>query len=1091
MRYQIWFLVFFLTFFFECADRENGKPTLFNLLNSDRTGVDFSNDLHPMGELNIMEYLYFYNGGGVAIGDINNDGFEDIFFTANQGPNKLYLNQGNLTFSDITESAGIINKSDWSTGATMADANGDGLLDIYVCKVGNYKTMHGSNQLFINNGDLTFTEKAEEFGLNFSGFSTHSAFFDYDRDGDLDLYLLNHAVHTTRSYAPATSRSETDPLAGDRLFQNQLDKGSSKFVDVTEEAGIYSSSQGFGLGLVVADINQDGWVDIYVGNDFHEDDYLYLNQGNGRFEESLGQFINHTSRFTMGVDIADINGDALLDIFSLDMLPADNQILMKSGGEDGNKVTEVKMKFGYKDQYARNAFQLNNGNQSFSDVALLTNTYATDWSWSVLLQDYDNDGLSDIFITNGIFRRPNDLDYINFLSNVNLGQYDEASQDSLEQELIETMPTLKIPNYMFQNKGGLSFEEVGESWGVGDPSYSNGAAYGDLDNDGDLDLVVNNINNAASIYENKTDTLLQNQYLKVRLKGIDGNPFALGGDVYVFANGKTWRREALTTRGFESTSSSILHFGLGRIDKVDSVLIRWPNGSEQLLINPALNQTLTINQNSEAAVQSNPKLELIEEKITMLGFKHNENNHKDYDLEGLIPEKLSTEGPAFVQADFNGDGKADIFIGGARDQSAALFYQDQNSKFQSVRVKDFILDQGFEDVDAAAFDFDNDGDLDLYVMSGGNDREDGNIMLMDRIYVNDQGQFHKLNINLPTTNGGAVAVGDMDNDGFPDVFVGARSVPGAYGLSPTSYLLKNEGGKGFSELKSWSLGMVTDAAWSDIDGDGFIDLLIVGDWMNVSFLKNNDGKNLLDKTQEYNLGNTSGFWNTIKIADLNGDGMPDLIAGNSGTNGKIKANQAQPVNLYLDDFDNNGQLDPILFYWKNGVNIPFAGKDELVRQLPYLKKKFLSYQTFSQVRNITELTGKTPEEILSINSIQELRSGIFINQGDRFEFMPFPTAAQMSTIEDLELVSQDNSWMIIYVGNFFGNVTSIGKYDARQGGFISFKNERLESVDASISIPFNNEYRAISNIGFGKFVVIPNNRDAFILEPEIQFEKTK
>jgi hypothetical protein len=1081
MRYQLCIFLAILLFQVGCGTQKKERPTLFNLLDSNKTGIDFSNDLTSTGELNIIEYLYFYNGGGVALGDINNDGFDDIFFTANQGPNKLYLNTGNLTFKDITEEAGIINKEDWSTGVSMADVNGDGFLDIYVCKVGNYKLMTGSNQLFINNGDLTFTEKSAEFGLNFSGFSTHTAFFDYDRDGDLDVYLLNHAVHTTRSYSPATSRSESDPLAGDRFLQNQLDKGSSKFKDVTEETGIFSSAQGFGLGLVVADINQDGWVDIYVGNDFHEDDYLYINQKNGSFKESLASFINHTSRFTMGVDIADVNGDQLLDIFSLDMLPADNQILMKSGGEDGNKITEVKLKFGYKDQYARNAFQLNNANQSFSDIALLTDTYATDWSWSVLLQDYDNDGLSDIYITNGIYRRPNDLDYINFLSNINLGQYDETDQDSLERELIEAMPTLKIPNNMFKNGGGINFNDVGTDWGVSDASYSNGAAYSDLDNDGDLDLVVNNINCLAFIYENRADTLLKNRFLNVKLQAAGGNKFGIGADIYVFANNLSWRRELLTTRGFESSSSPIVHFGLGEIDKIDSVLIRWPDGGFQTVLNPEVNALLTILKGDLVEKSEVTFQESNVDNITQLQFNHTENSYNDYDIEGLIPEKLSTEGPAFVKADFNGDGNDDFFIGSARDQSAGYFVQDAKGDFKRVKITDFILDQAYEDVDAAAFDFDKDGDLDLYVMSGGNDREDGSIMLMDRIYLNDNGQFKKLKMNLPTTNGGAIAVGDFNKDGFPDIFVGGRSIPGAYGIAPMSYILKNESGKGFSEIKSWEAGMVTDAIWGDVNADDFDDLILVGDWMNVTILQNKDGI-FTDKTDDLQLGATSGMWNVIKIADINKDGKPDLVAGNVGSNSKINATINHPITLFLDDFDQNGQIDPVLFYWKNGVNIPFFGKDDLIRQMPYLKKKFLSYQSYSEVSSISELTDKNAEDILFVKNIQELRSGVFINRGDAFEFQAFPKEAQLSTIEDFEFIDPDNDGFldIVYIGNFFGSVTSIGKFDAKQGGYLNNVDGVFKPSGTPIQIPFNYEYRAISSLGIGKFVVIPNNQNAFI-----------
>ncbi|MDH5380038.1 MAG: VCBS repeat-containing protein, partial [Cyclobacteriaceae bacterium] len=719
LRQFVW-LVWILAIF-SCSDERNvsDDPTLFRLLTSDESGISFNNTLHSNGDLNIIEYLYFYNGGGVAVGDINNDGLKDVFFTGNQVENKLYLNMGNLKFQDITKEAGFVINPDWTTGVSMADINNDGYLDIYISVVSQYKNLEGHNLLYLNNGDLTFSEASEKWGLDFKGFGTHSGFFDYDRDGDLDVYLLNHAVHTTRSYTSAAGRNNFDALAGDRLLENQLSEGSNFFIDISESAGIFSSPQGYGLGLVISDINQDGWPDIYVGNDFHEDDYLYINQMDGTFKESLAGYFNHTSRFTMGVDIADVNGDLTSDVFSLDMLPADNQILMKSGGEESDKVAEIKMGFGYKNQYARNAFQLNNRNQYFSDISLLTNTYASDWSWSVLLQDYDNDGKMDIFITNGIYKRPNDLDYINFLSNINLSNINlsREEQDSLERVLIETMPSLKIPNYMYRNLGELNFKEISEEWGLDIPSYSSGAVYSDLDNDGDLDLVVNNVNSDAFLFENLTDSLRLSHYLKVNLAG-KLNKFGVGADVYLYARDKTWRREEFGTRGFQSSSASILHFGLGEVSQVDSLVIYWPDGTMQTHGPVDVDKTLNIVQNSKPYSK---QLDKENQTVQYLDFRHIENQFNDYDNEPLILEKLSTEGPALGTADFNSDGLKDFYVGGARGQSGAIYYQLRDGGFSKFVSESFQKDELFEDIDVGILDVENDGDMDIYVVSGGGD----------------------------------------------------------------------------------------------------------------------------------------------------------------------------------------------------------------------------------------------------------------------------------------------------------------------------------------------------------------------------------
>lgn len=1051
---------------------ESPVNPLFRLVPTNESGIDFENRLIETGEENIIEYLYFYNGAGVAAGDLNNDGLVDLYLSSNQESGKLYLNKGAFQFQELTASSGIVIPKGWTTGVAMADVNADGWLDLYVCRVGQYKAWSGHNLLFLNQGDMTFREVSVELGLDFSGFSTQSAFLDYDHDGDLDMYLLNHAVHTTRSYALASKRSSFDSLAGDRFFENKLNEGELRFEEVSEKVGIYSGPQGYGLGVVCSDINQDGHMDIYVANDFHEDDYLYLNTGSGSFVESRKAWINHTSRFSMGVDAADINGDSRVDLFTLDMLPADQAILMKSGGEDENKVVELKLNYGYDAQYSRNALQLNLNNERFADVALLTSTYATDWSWSVLIQDFDLDGKSDLFISNGIYKRPNDLDYINFLSNINLNLFPAEKQDSVEQALIGHMPTLKISNFMYGNEGNLKFTDKASEWGLTEPSYSNGAVYADLDNDGDLDLVVNNLNQPAFVYENRSDTLSNNHFFVLRLSE-PVNRYAMGAKVWLWAGGQTYFREVSTTRGFLSSVPSSLHFGLGSQEKVDSLLIQWSDGSYQKVGLQEADRRVSI-EKGKTFLKEAAKPKQIESQE--LPFVHSENIYKDYDREHLIPENLSTEGPALVVADFNGDAQPDLFIGGARGQSPVLFLATANG-FQSVESKTWQEAATFEDVDAVAFDMEGDGDLDLYVVSGGNDRADGDQDLMDRLYLNDgKANFRRLEIALPTTNGGCVAVTDFNADNRPDLFVGARSVPGAYGVIPYSYLLQNDGGVRFEVIKRWQAGMITDATWVDLTADTRPDLMLVGDWMPVTIMTNVNGTQLEDQTQEMELAATFGMWNVVETADLNRDGQQDLIVGNLGLNSKLQASLSSPVKLYLDDFDQNGHPDPVIFYPVAGEHIPLASKDDLTKQMPIIKRSFVSYESFAKVRSIQELLGSKLTSGYGEYPLIELRSCVFYRDSTGFRSAPLPLSAQLSTVEALEVVDVDaDGWEdLVFVGNFFGYTSTLGRADGNAGGVLL--NDRGTFTETAVRFPIRYDlaYRHIEKIGNRKFVVVPN-----------------
>ena len=1057
------------------------KEKLFELLPSKETGVEFSNDLYFTEDENIIEYLYYYNGGGVSVSDINNDGLLDLFFTANQKPNALYLNKGNFQFEEISISAGIAQESNWSTGVNMADVNGDGYIDIYVCNVGKYKTFEGSNQLFINNGDLTFTESSQAYGLDFSGFSTQTSFFDYDQDGDLDMYLLNHSVHTPRSYRKASTRKESDLLAGDRLYENLLNEGLTQFRDVTQKSGIFNSTQGFGLGLVTSDINQDGWMDIYVGNDFHENDYLYINQGDGTFKESIEDFISHTSRFSMGVDVADINGDNLLDIISMDMLPRDPSILLKSGGEDQNQVVDIKLDFGYYHQYARNTLQLNKGNKQFAEIGMMSGIFATDWSWSVLVQDFDNDGNSDVYISNGILKRPNDLDYISFLSNVNFQNVPTFKQTALKKELIDKMPTLKIPNYTFQGNEKLEFKDVTKSWGLAEPSLSNGAVYADLDLDGDQDIVVNNVNAEAFLFRNNSSG---NNFLDIALTGSEFNDKAIGAKVTLHAGDWSRMKEVSTTRGFQSSVHTNLHFGLGKIETLDSIKVQWPDRSIQIVRNIGVNELIEISMESMQVsdVEANST-----QKYEVLDLYNREDGYKDYNREHLIPRKLSHEGPALAVGDVNSDGYEDLFIGGAHWIKGSILLGNPGGSFTKTKQTALEDDDSYEDTDAVFYDLDNDLDLDLYVVSGGNKYNDGSEDLEDRIYINDgTGEFTRLAVGLPRTNGSVVEITDYNEDGNPDIFVGARSIPGSYGKVPISYLLTARNNQ-IVILEKWQMGMVSDAVWLDYNNDDAVDLAVVGEWMPLTIFENTENGQLKDATEKLELRNTSGWWMSLDTADLNTDGYVDLIAGNHGKNSKIKASLDEPVTLYLDDFDANGQTDPLIFHYYRGESIPMATNDDLVKQMPFLKKDFLGYSEFSKVRSINDLVHADSAKIYQAF---EMKSIIFMNDSSELTTKQLPDKAQWSTIQGTLPIDfdMDNDLDLIIYGNDFSVLSQIGRMDANSGAV--FKNIGDGMFEFHMWLPVSNslDIRHIELVG-SSLIVIPNNSDCFILPADFLIKK--
>ena len=1044
-------IIIVLLLIFSCKPREKEKKSdeLFSLLSPSVTNIDFINQLTETGQFNIIQYLYFNNGAGVACGDINNDGLPDLYFTSNQNPNKLYLNKGNLKFEDITDKAGVAGKGDWKTGVTMADVNGDGFLDIYVCQVGNYKVVHGKNQLFINQGDLTFKDEALEYGLDFQGFSTQAAFFDYDMDGDLDMYLLNHSVHTARSYGDVSLRYDQDPLAGDRLFRNDEADGKRIFRDITRMAGIYSSQIGYGLGVNICDINNDGYPDIYISNDFHENDYLYINNGNGTFSERLTEFMEHTSRSSMGNDVGDINNDGLLDVMVLDMLPEEEKIRKQSGGEDDYELYTLKLKHGYGHQFVRNNLQLNLGGGMFSEIGRLAGVYATDWSWAPLFCDVDNDGLKDLFITNGIYRRANDLDYIKFLTKNSFFSLQE-NKDTPDKVLYDQMPLYPNVNYMYKNNGDLTFSNMAKSWGFEKRTYSNGATYADLDNDGDLDLVVNNINEPASIYRNNGSAQLNNHFLSVILKGNGLNTRGVGTRVSLYYNGQTQVAEQFATRGFMSSTSDVLHFGLGMTNMIDSIAVRWPDLSEQVLKDVPSDTIITLEvKNAGKPLRrdslKNENLKLFSQTLLPgMKYRHNEDLFVDFKREHLVPHSLLAEGPALTVGDLNGDGMEDLFVGGAKGQASGIFIQQDDGTFKPLDTPVLLKDVNCEDVDAAAFDADGDGDLDLYIVRGGNAAIVGNPLLDDRLLINDgKGDFkecEKGSLPFTANNGSCVRPGDFDNDGDMDLFVGSRSVPGAYGLSPNQLLLENDGRGHFKDVtdnrmkRFKKIGMVTDACWMDYDKDGYKDLIVVGEWMKVYILKNKKGS-FTDETPRAGMEETSGWWNCIRAADVDGDGDLDLIAGNLGLNSILKASVKEPVEMYLNDFDGNGSLDQVICSYQNGISYPVASLDELISQMPSLAKKYDHYYDFGG-KTAKDIFGKKILDHSILKSAVLFESCIFINNGDgTFKTNKLPVVVQFSPVRDILAgdFNKDGIMDLLLAGNDYSVRPSMGRYDASFG----------------------------------------------------------
>lgn len=1024
MRHSITYLTGFFglgLLLFSCKKENSSEsPPLFSLLSSEQTGITFQNQLTSTPENNILEYLYFYNGGGVAAGDINGDGLVDLYFTGNQVPNKLYLNKGNFQFEDITESAGVSGDGGWSTGVTMADVNGDGLLDIYVCQVGSLPRIEGKNKLYLNLGEGKFREAASEFGLNFKGYSTHAAFFDYDRDGDLDMYLLNHNVKSPEVFARAGAREKIDP-SGDKLFKNLASEGKSGFEDVTEASGIYSSILGFGLGVSVEDFNDDGWLDIYVSNDFTENDYLYLNKQDGTFREALNELIPSTSRYSMGNDAADLNGDGLPEIFTTDMLPEDPEIWMKSVGEDKAEVYQIKQQFGYQDQYVRNHLQLNQGAAGFAEIALFAGVHASDWSWSPLIFDMDNDGWPDIHVTNGIVKRPNDLDFIQYSQEAD----PNLSMEELRKKQIDMLPSLKISNFAWKNQGDLTFTNEAKSLGLEQESYSNGSLYADLDNDGDLDLVINNLDQEAFVYQNQSERS-GNDFLRIDLKGENKNPFGIGAQVILFAENQKWSQRLSTSRGFQSGSSTTLVFGLGNTPSIDSIQVNWPNGKTEIFPKTGSNSGVTISQGQGKPVEQSNHADSLSLDPVLINWTHLEKDETDFiKREYLAPRSFSKMGPALAVGDINGDGLDDFYVGGAKDQGGAIYLQKADGQFEEIPNPIFDQLAKAEDIIADFADFNGDGFLDLFVGSGGNEHQSGALFNFDRIFFGDgRGSFDFSPFSLPKIgeNSSCSAIQDVDGDGDLDLFVGTSVISGDYGASPKSSLLINQGnGQFLDETQVWfgsdfEIGMVNAATWADLNGDGKVELLISGDWQGVRVFEISAEKKLIE-IKPQGLEYSAGWINILKVADLNGDGRLDILTGNLGMNTKLKASQEKPVWLYHHDFDGNGQSDPIIFHHMGEKLVPFATRDDLIRQIPGIKRQHNSYQEYSKISSPDDLFPREEIEKARKLPVYEFRSGVYFQQADgSFEFLPFPKETQLSPVFAIEMDAKGT----VYLG---GNST--------------------------------------------------------------------
>lgn len=1027
-----------LFFTFVPALAQNPRPAFFKPVPNNETGINFANILKESPGLNIITYEYFYNGGGVGLGDFNNDGLVDIYFTGNMQTSRLYLNKGNWKFEDITTKAGVKGKKGWKTGVSIADVNGDGWLDIYVCYSGPVDKEERTNELYINNGNLTFSEKAEKMGVADAGYSTQSVLFDYDRDNDLDLFVINHNNKNFRNFDASFIKKIVDPDAGDRLYRND----NNKFTDVTAAAGIISNPLGYGLGVSVSDLNNDGWPDIYVTNDYVEEDYLYVNNRNGTFSEKLKEQLGHISNFSMGCDIADINNDGWSDVFTLDMLPEDNRRQKLLYMPDNYELYDNQVKNGFHHQLMRNMLQLNNGNSSFSEIGQLSGVYCTDWSWASLLADFNNDGNKDLFITNGYGRDMTNRDFVKFYADERLKFLRGEPSDNMFR-MLQSIPVTPLHDYLYLNKGDLQFSDVSLSAGFSKQTLSSGAAYADLDNDGDLDLVINHLNAPAEIFRNM---VMENgnggNWVQFNIKGKDNNSLGIGAVVNIYTPQGIIKLENYPVHGYQSSMQVPLHTGLSS-SQIDSVIILWPDGKEEMLTNVKINSLNNISYKASREITGilENRKPVFSQSPASLAFVHVTPEINDFKAQPLMPSMISYNGPRMAKADINNDGLEDLFICGALGEPGLVFLQQTNGGFIADPQPDFIKDAVSEDIDAVFFDADKDGDQDLYVVSGGYNYDQGATELQDRLYINTNGKFLKSDQALPAEalSGSCVRVADIDNDGDLDIFVGSRVVPARYPESPESLLLINNGKGVFTNAPAAmrtpldSLGMVTDAAWLDVDNDGSKDLIVCGEWMKLHLLYNKNGK-LTDLSDIYFPDRLSGWWNRLQLADMDGDGDTDLVAGNWGLNSPIKVNSTEPATMYYNDFDNNGSVDPLICYFIQGKSYPMASRDEMTDQIVSLRQKFPTYDSYANatIENILSSEQLKSAKKLSANHFEttyfENNKGIFEAKKLPLQVNFFPVFA-ISTGD----FDHDGNQDILLAGNTDHARIKIGKVDAGYG----------------------------------------------------------